>query len=178
MQVLRVVSFVLILVPCVASAQGRSVSIDVAAGPTLGDAGHHLSAGVGFSPTSRVTLLLDVERTQLSSRITRTEGSFDAFRGGTVTAMSAEVRVGLGRARQVTPYVAAGFGGGVSRPTVNEVFLDRVTNDVRFMFFGGGARVPLADRLSLFGDARLLVGAEAGELLAMLPVRVGIAWRF
>jgi hypothetical protein len=49
---------------------------------------------------------------------------------------------------------------------------------VRFMFFGGGVHVPLRERLSLVGDARLLVGAEAGETLAVVPVRVGIAWRF
>lgn len=46
------------------------------------------------------------------------------------------------------------------------------------MFVGGGVHVPLRERLSVCGDARMLVGAEAGETLAMAPVRVGIAWRF
>ena len=95
-----------------------------------------------------------------------------------MTAVSGEVRVGLWPARRVTPYALAGVGAGVSRPTVNEAFPDRVTNDVRFMFFGGGVHVPLRERLSLFGDARMLIGGEAGELLAIVPVRVGIAWRF
>jgi hypothetical protein len=78
----------------------------------------------------------------------------------------------------VTPYVLGGLGAGVSRPNVNSTFPEPVTNDVRFMFFGGGVHVPLRERLSVFGDARMLIGTEGGELLAMAPVRVGLAWRF
>ena len=142
------------------------------------DAGHNVSVSVGFSPVSRLTLFVDVQRTQLSSRTTRSERESSSFRGGTMTAVSGEVRVGLWPAHRATPYVLAGFGAGESRPTVNETFPDPVTNDVRFMFFGGGVHVPLRDRLSLMADARLLIGAEAGETLAIAPVRVGIAWRF
>jgi hypothetical protein len=133
---------------------------------------------LGFSPISRLTLFVNVERTQLSSRITRTERGSGAFRGGTLRAVSGEVRLALWPAWRVTPYVVAGLGAGVSQPTVNEAFPDRVTNDVRFTLFGGGVHVPLRGRLSLFGDARLLVGAEAGETLAIVPLRFGIAWRF
>jgi len=50
--------------------------------------------------------------------------------------------------------------------------------NVRAFFFGGGIDVPLRERISVFGDVRLMVGAEAGELLAVLPVSVGIACRF
>lgn len=180
MRALYVVSLALALVPAVASAQSvaPSVSIQAAAGPTIVDTGHHVSAGLGFSPMSRVTLLLNVERTQLSSRITHNERGSGAFRGGTLTAVSGEVRLALWPAQRVTPYVLAGLGVGVSKPTVNEAFPDVVTNDVRFTMFGGGVHVPLRERLSLFGDARLLVGAEAGETLAIVPVRVGIAWNF
>jgi hypothetical protein len=169
-----------VLVPAMASAQSAapSVSIQGGAGPTLVDTGHHLSAAVGFSPTPRVTLLLDVERTHLSSRTTGNERGGSSFRGGTLTAVSGEVRVGLWLGERVTPYVLAGLGAGMSRPNVNEVFPDRVTNNVRFVFFGGGIQVPLRDRLSLFGDARMQVGVEANETLAMAPVRVGLAWRF
>jgi hypothetical protein len=133
---------------------------------------------LGFSPISRVTLLLNVERTQLSSRITHNEGGSSAFRGGTLTAVSGEMRLGLWPAQRVTPYMLAGLGAGVSQPTVNEAFPDAVTNNVRFILFGGGVHVPLRERLSLFGDARLMVGAEAGDTLAIVPVRVGIAWHF
>ena len=180
MRALCVAWVVLVFVPAGARAQSPapSVSIQAAAGPTLVDTGHNLSAAVGFSPISRVTFLLDVQRTRLSSRSTRNERSSTEFRGGTMTAVSGEVRVGLWPARRVTPYVLGGFGAGTSRPTVNEAFPERVTNDVRFVFVGGGVHVPLRARLSIFGDARLLVGTEAGETLAILPVRVGIAWRF
>jgi hypothetical protein len=173
-------SVVLALVPAGAGAQSSapSVSIQAAAGPTIIDTGHHVSAAVGFSPVSRVTLLLDVQRTQLLSRVRRDERGSTGFRGGTMTAASGEVRVGLWPAQRVTPYGLAGLGAGVSRPTVNEAFPDRVTNGVRFMFFGGGVDVPLREQLSLFGDVRLLVGAEAGETLAIVPVRLGIAWHF
>jgi len=180
MRVSCVAAFLFVLLPSVGSTQSlpSSVSIQAAAGPTVTDKGHHVSAAVGFSPLSRVTVLLDVQRTHLSSRITRQERGFSAFRGGTMTAVSGEVRVGLWPVQRVTPYVLAGLGAGVSRPNVNETFPDPVTNDARFMFFGGGVHVPLRERLSVFGDARMLVGAEAGELLAMAPVRVGLAWRF
>jgi hypothetical protein len=180
MRALCVVFLVSVLVPAAGSAQSfsPSVSIQAAAGPTLVDTGHNVSAAVGFSPTSRVTLLLDVQRTHLSSRTSRNERGFSTFRGGTMAAVSGEVRVAPWPALRVTPYVLAGAGAGVSRPTVSERFPDGVTNDARFVFFGGGVHVPVRERLSLFGDARMLVGNEAGELLAMAPVRVGIAWRF
>ena len=71
-----------------------------------------------------------------------------------------------------------GFAAGVSRPNVNELFPDPVTNNVRAIFFGGGIHVPLKERVSLFADARMMVGAEAGELLAVAPIRAGVAWRF
>jgi hypothetical protein len=49
------------------------------------------------------------------------------------------------------------------------------------MVFGGGIHVPLAERLSLFGDGRVTMGAaESGEgdLLGIVSIRVGLAWRF
>jgi hypothetical protein len=49
---------------------------------------------------------------------------------------------------------------------------------VRAIFFGGGIHLPLRQQLSLFADARMMVGAEAGELLAVAPLRAGLAWRF
>ena len=174
------VALLLMVVPSVGSAQssGSSVSIQAAAGPTITDKGHNVSAAIGYTPLSRVAFFLDVQRTHLATRLTRHERGFTAFRGGTMTAVSGEVRVGLWPVQRATPYVLAGLGAGVSRPNVNATFPDPVTNDTRFMFVGGGVHVPLRDRLSVFGDARLLVGAEGGEMLAMAPVRFGVAWRF
>ena len=180
-----------VLAPSAASAQDSaqesrpSFSVQAAAGPTLVETGYTFSAAAGFSPWSRVTFLLDVQRTHQNSRVTRTEApgysSVSRFRGGKMTAVSGEARVSLFPPHRLTPYVLAGFGRGTSRPTVNEDFPDPVENDARFIFFGGGVHVPLWNRLSAFADARLLVGAEGSQadgLLAMLPVRFGMAWRF
>lgn len=161
------------------AAASQSFVVHGAAGPTISDAGHSLAAGAGFSPTSRVTVLVDVERTHLSSRVRDDgRGGTSAFRGGTLTMGAAEVRVTLLGRDRLTPYGLAGFGAGVSRPNVNEIFPEPRTNAVRAVFFGGGIHVPLRPRLSIFADARMIVGAEAGELLAIAPVRAGLAWRF
>jgi hypothetical protein len=171
------VVLLLFLVPTTAASQ--SFLVHGSAGPTLIDAGHSLAVGAGFSPTSHVTLLFDVERTHLSSRVRSDgRGGGSAFRGGTVTMGAAELRVTLLSRDRITPYGLAGFGAGVSRPNVNERFPERHTNDVRALFFGGGIQVPLREQLCLFADARMIIGAEAGELLAVAPLRAGLAWRF
>lgn len=178
MRVIRGQIFLLFLVtPCIASAQ--SFVLQGSAGPTLVDSGYSLAGGVGYSPTSHLTVQFDVERTHLSSRLSSDgRGGFAGFRGGTLTLGSAQLRVTpFGRDR-VGPYGLAGFAAGVSRPNVNEMFPDPVTNDVRAIFFGGGIHVPLHERLSLFADGRMMIGAEAGESLAVTPIRAGVAWRF
>ena len=163
--------------PRLASAQ--PFVVHGSAGPTLIDTGYSVAAGVGVSAGSHVTILLDVERTHLSSRL-RSDGrdGVSAFRGGTLTTGAGELRVSvLGRDR-VGPYGLAGFAAGMSRPNVNELFPNRVTNDVRAVFFGGGINVPLTERISFFADGRMMIGEEAGELLAVAPIRAGVGWRF
>jgi hypothetical protein len=170
-------SLLLLVWPCAAS--GQSFLLQGSAGPTLFDTGHSLAAGIGFSPASRLSILVDFERTHLSSRSRSDgQGSISSFRGGTLTLGTAELRVALFDRDRVGPYGLAGFAAGVSRPNVNEQFPDRVTNDVRALFFGGGIHVPLKERLSFFVDGRMMLGAEAGELLAVAPIRAGVAWRF
>ena len=178
MRVIRSLAFVLsIPTPCIAGAQ--SFVLHGSAGPTLIDSGYSLSGGLGFSPTSRLSVLFDVERTHLSSRLSSDgRGGFAGFRGGTLTLGSAQLRVTPFGHDRVGPYGLVGFAAGKSRPNVNEAFPDPVTNDVRAMVFGGGIHVPLRERVSLFADGRMMIGAEAGELLAVAPIRVGVAWRF
>ena len=187
---LRIVCALLLLavvLPAVARAQsaGPSFSVQAAAGPTLAETGYTVSTAVGFAPWSRITFLLDVQSTRQNPRITRIDtpgySSVSTFRGGTMTAVSGEVRASLFPAVRWTPYVLAGLGRGTSEPTVNEDFPTAVTNDARFIFFGGGVHVPIRQHLSAFGDIRLLVGAEgkdADGLLAMCPLRFGMVWRF
>jgi hypothetical protein len=167
----------LLTTPWVARAQ--SFVLQGSAGPTLIDSGYSLAGGIGFSPTSHLTLLVDVERTHLSSQLRSDgRGGVAGFRGGTLTLGSAQLRVTAFNRNRVGPYGLVGFAAGVSRPNVNEMFPDALTNDVRAAFFGGGIHVPLQERVSLFADGRMMIGAEAGELLAVAPIRAGVAWRF
>ena len=186
MRVVCVAALVSVLFPAAASAQSPApkFSIQAAAGPMIVDAGNTVALAAGFSPWSRVTFLVDVQRTQLSSRVSPSPAPNDRnpyveFRGGTVTAVSGEVRLALFPPDRITPYALAGFGAGESRPTVNATFPDAVRNDTAFVFFGGGVQVPLGGRLSAFGDFRMMVGAEGNDsMLVMYPVRLGIALRF
>jgi hypothetical protein len=178
---MRVIRGVMLLL-CLATpsfARAQSFTLQGSAGPTLVDSGYSLAGGIGYSPASVLTVLFDVERTHLSSRLSSDgRGGSSGFRGGTLTLGSAQLRVTpFGRDR-VGPYGLVGFAAGVSHPTVNEMFTNPVTNDVRAILFGGGIHVPLRKRLSLFADGRIMIGAEAGELLAVAPLRAGVAWRF
>lgn len=178
MRVIRVLVFLLLLAtPGIAGAQ--LFTVQGSAGPTLIDSGYSVAGGFGFSPTSRLAVQFEVERTHLSSQLRSDgRGGFAGFRGGTLTLGSAQLRVTPFGHHRVGPYGLVGFAAGVSRPNVNEMFPEPVTNDVRAMFFGGGIHVPLKERVSLFADGRVMIGAEAGESLAVAPIRAGVAWRF
>lgn len=166
-------ALVLLLSPAV--ARGQSFEGHGAIGPTMVDRGISASAGIGYTPTSRLTLIGAIDLTHLASRIT--PGS--TFRGGTVVMGSGEIRVSLLGRDRVSPYVLAGFGAGVTRPNVNDLFTEPTTNAVRAVFAGVGLQVPLPRRaLSLFADGRMIVGDERSELLAIVPVRAGLSWRF
>jgi hypothetical protein len=177
----------LVLAPSIAAGQtaeaGKQLdrlSLQVAAGPLLNSGGHTVSAAFGFSPVSRVDLLVNVERDHLPfQRDTFTDG-FSITRGGTLTSVSGEVRASVLPPHRVSPYGFAGIGGGVSRPTVNAEFPDRVENDLRVVYFGAGLRVPLGAGLSVFGDARAMLALEgdADGIMGVWPVRAGLAWRF
>ena len=82
MRVIRsLVLVLLIATPRFASAQ--SFVLQGSAGPTLIDSGYSLAGGIGFSPTSRLTVLFDLERTHLSSRLTSDgRGGFAASGAG------------------------------------------------------------------------------------------------
>ena len=168
----------LILVSSPASAQ--SLVVQGSAGPTITDAGYSLAAGIGLSVNSRLTVLFGVERTHLSSRFTSDgRGGGTAFRGGTLTFAAAELRAAIFPRDRVSPYALGGFGAGVSRPNVNEMFTGRVTNQARVLFFGGGIQVPLREQLGVFSEVRMVYGEEGNEgIVAFAPVRVGLEWRF
>ena len=174
----------LVFVPRLVNAQTAErefdrVSVQAAAGPLLQSGGHHLSAAIGFSPFSRLDLVVNVERNQLPfQRDTFTDG-YSLTRGGTLTTVSGELRVSALPPHRVSPYGFAGIGRGESRPTVNEAFPTPVKNELRVVYFGGGLRVPLRGGLNIFGDARGMLALEGADgLLGVWPVRIGVGWRF
>jgi hypothetical protein len=179
MRIIRFIFIVLLLAtPTMARAQG--LSVQAAAGPTLGDTGYSLVAGLAFSPTSRITIMGNIERSHLPSQLIEHPGSVSYFRGGTFTLGSAELQVSLFPRGRVSPYGLVGFGAGRSRPNVTDIFPRPVENTVVAPFAGGGLRVPLGPRLALFTDLRLalIVGTESDDLYALTPLRAGFSWQF
>jgi hypothetical protein len=154
------------------------LSLQAAGGPTLVE-GNVVSAAFGYSPTSRLELVLNVERFHLPfERTTFTDG-YSLRRGGTMTYVSGEVRYSLLSPERVSPFLLGGAGGGVSRLTVNAEFPDPVKNEMRVLYFGGGVRVPLRGGFSLVGDMRAMLALEGNDTaLGILPVRAGVTWRF
>ena len=154
-------------------------SLQVGAGPLLNSGGHTVSAAFGFSPISRLDLVVQVERNHLPFERDTFSDGFSITRGGTLTSVSGEVRASVFPPDRVSPYGLAGIGGGLSRPTVNDAFPDPVENDLRVVYFGGGVRIPIRNGLSVFGDARAMLALEGGDgIMGVWPVRAGVAWRF
>jgi hypothetical protein len=154
-------------------------TLQAGAGPLLKSGGHTLSAGFGFSPISRVDLMVNVERDHLPFQRDTFGDVTSLTRGGTLTAVSGEVRASFLPPDRVSPYGFAGIGFGESRPTVNAEFPTPVKNDLRVVYFGGGLRVPLRGGLSIFGDARAMLALEGDDgIMGIWPVRAGLSWRF
>jgi hypothetical protein len=172
-------------VPAVVAAQTSTgvdrdrLSVQAAAGATVIDRGYDLSAAFGFAPLPRVELLVGVERIHLPFRREQFGITVGVTRGGTLTFVSGELRLSWRPPGRVSPFVLAGIGGGTSRPNVNAQFPDPVTNDLRVVYVGGGVLTPLRGGLSVLADARGLLALEGNDgVLAVLPVRAGLAWRF
>jgi hypothetical protein len=165
--------------PVTAGPELDRFSLHVGAGPLWKSGGHTLSAAFGFSPISRVDLVVNVEREHLPFHRDTFSNSLSITRGGTLTWVSGEVRASVFPPHRVSPYGFAGIGDGFSRPTVNAAFPDTVENDLRVVYFGGGVRVPIrSSGLSVFGDARAMLALEGDGLTGLWPARAGVAWRF
>ncbi len=177
----RVIRGLLVLTILVspAAAAGQSLELYGSAGPTVIEAGHSFAAGAGFSPHPRLTLVFSFDRTHLSTRTSRFPDGYSTFRGGTLYLGTAELRVApFGRDR-FGPYGVAGMAAGLSRPNVNDNFPDRVNNYAQTIVVGGGVQSPIGEHLIIFGDFRMMFGAEGREgIVAVAPLRGGAAWRF
>ena len=172
---------VFLALPGVASAQtaaagnsDKRISVYASAGPTMVDAGNSLSAGVGFTPTPRLTLSASVQRDHLNYR----SEEFFSFRGGTVTTVAGDVRFNVAPGQRVSPYIFGGMGWGISRPNTAGQFTSYVSNRAQTAFAGAGLEIAVAPRVSIVGDARFVLVAEQTDIGGMIPVRVGVAYRF
>ncbi len=182
-QVVVVVLALSLVLPAVAAAQNDSgrVSIQGAAGSNVNVGGNTQALSVGFSLGDRVNILINGERIHMPTEVTQHEQSVSTTRGGTTMFVSGEVQILPLTFSRVSPYALAGAGRGISRPNVNDTFPDRVTNDAGLLFFGGGIRVPVTERLSVFGDLRFVLQLESGgdgDVFLFVPLRGGVAWRF
>jgi len=180
--VLVAVSVLSFVAPTAAAGQesGR-FSVQGAFGSHLNAGGNTESVSLGFWPGARIGILVSGERTHVPTVVTRSDHGFGATRGGTAMFISGELRVSFFASRRVSPYGFGGAGRGTSRPNVNDIFPGPVpTGGAAALFGGGGVRVAIAGHLSTFVDMRFLLQVEntEGDVLLLLPVRVGLAWRF
>ena len=134
------VTALLLTVPAIASAQ--ALEAHGSAGPTVTDTGYSLSAGVGFSPTPRLTIIVDVQQIRLATRVQTDLRGTTRTAGGTATLGEASLRVSLFGKERVDPYAIVGIGAGVSKPASIGTFPDRGSIDVHASFVGGGFRAP------------------------------------
>ena len=173
---------ILLMLPASAGVvSAQSVGVHAAGGPTFGERGWSVAAGVDLSPTSYLGFVFNFERTHVESRLTREGGVTSRFRGATLTLGTAELRLTAFPSRRVRPFGLCGMGAGNARPNVDEIFPGGgTTGGVRAVFFGGGLHLAVRERLSVFTEVRMmLVGETEGEgLLGIGPVRAGLAWRF
>jgi len=174
-----IVGVLLLAFPALSSGQ-TNVDIHGSGGPTLYDRGSSVAVGVGFTPTSWLTVVVDVERTHQPSRLSTEHGVTSAFRGGTLTSVAGGIRASLFGPDRIGPYALAGLAVGMSRPNVNDLWPKRVAHQVQGPFVGGGFQVPVGNRISLFADGRvmLMAGRQADVLLGVAPIRAGMTWRF
>ena len=154
-------------------------SIEAAAGLQLDYTGTVQSVAFGFAPTRSLTLLISAERSRTEDEIEFYYDGYASERGRLVEFVSAELRYAFFAHKRVSPYAVVGFGGGVERPNVNELFPYGVDRNIVAIYYGAGARIPILRRLDAFADWRLIVmGDDAAEMAVLGPLRFGMAFRF
>ncbi|HWI16974.1 MAG TPA: hypothetical protein VNT81_04475, partial [Vicinamibacterales bacterium] len=70
-------------------------TFQAAGGPLLQSGGHTVSAAVGFSPISRIDVLVNVERDVLPFERETFSDGYSITRGGELTFLSGEIRASL-----------------------------------------------------------------------------------
>jgi hypothetical protein len=171
------VSALSFVMPAAAAGQGP-VRVQAAVGTHISDGGNSQSIAIGFLPDERWEILISAERFHVPTEVRHFNRSFSARRGGTTRFISGEVRFVPVTFNRISPYLLISAGRGISRPNVNNIFPDPVTNDALLLFGGGGFRLAVASRLSAFADIRFGFQGERDSIYSLMPVRGGVAWRF
>jgi len=156
-------------------------SLEFGLGSHVYDGGDAQLVAFGYHPHRDMTVLVNVERDYLPTRVEHYADGYSATRGGMLAFVSGEFRYTVPIGARVSPYAFAGTGLGIQRPNVNEFFPHPPNNAAVHVFYlGGGARVRLRPRLDLLVDGRFMLYAalESDGLGALLPIRAGLAWRF
>ena len=166
-----------------AHAQGtgfRRLSVDLGAGSHLADAGDVESVSVGFAVSRLATVAATVERSHIPTKLSTFPGGSSVTRNGTLTSMSGEFRLTVPVGTRWTPYGLVGAGVGESVLNVNEFFPDPITRTANLGYVGGGVRYALHPAVALFSDVKLIlvVGRDADDVSARVPVRAGVSFRF
>lgn len=181
------VSLLIVLGSRVVDAQEENrpgpLSVHVSTGALLPHAdegtGELQSVSIGYSPTPKLTVLVGGWRMHRPTTERHYSDGVTAFtRGGTTQFVSGEVRFMFRSVDRVAPYAFTGGGFGVSRSNVNDIFPYRVRNVAYVAFGGGGLSVPLGSHLSASGDLGFFSLGEQDYMRLILPVRVGLTWRF
>jgi hypothetical protein len=160
------------------TASRAPFSVHFGLGSLVNEGGSVQSLSLGYAPWRDVTLMVNVERDHVPTRVRTYPRGYAETRGGTLTSIGGEVRYEVPLGAPVAPFVLAGLGAGISHPNVTGTFSDPVTNVARLGYAGAGARIPLRPRLDLFVDGRFMLFAERDVLGARLPIRAGVTWRF
>lgn len=177
-------AFVVIVISAPAHAQGdgmsRRLSVDFGLGSHVMDGGDVESVSVGFRVWKIVTLAATVERSHIPTKVRTYPDGYSVARNGTLASISGEFRLIVPVGDRWAPYGLAGRGIGESVLNVNEFFPTPIARTADLVYAGGGVRYSLGPAVSLFGDAKLMlvIGREADDLSARLPVRAGVSFRF
>jgi hypothetical protein len=154
--------------------------VDLGLGSHFNDAGDVESVAVGFAVSRIVALAAIAERSHIPTKLRTHPGGSSATRNGTLTSISGEARLTVPVGERWMPYGVVGGGVGESVLNVNAFFPDPITRTANLVFAGGGVRYAIGPAVALFGDAKLVLvmGREADDLSARLPVRAGVSFRF
>lgn len=156
----------------------RRFSVTFGAGSHLREGGDTEVISFGYTLPEALTVLVSVERNHVPTRVERHANGYSASRGGTVTLISGELRYTFAEASKISPFVFAGAGAGRSRPNVNDIFPESVTNLARGAYAGGGVLVSVTPALALSVEAKSQLMVERDSVGLLLPIRAGVTWRF